>query len=99
MTANIFPALSRPATAFRSENNLHMQTATWLVSRELTEVAGPWNTQLLGDDDGEYFSRVIKASDGIQIGKQPAHADGNLARQPRVDRSRRTLEHPVVGGR
>src|SRR5881628_1418121 len=34
-----------------------MQTATWLVSRELTEGAGPWNTQLLGDDDGEYFCR------------------------------------------
>ena len=28
--------------------NLHMQTATWLVSRELTEAAGPWNTRLLG---------------------------------------------------
>ena len=32
-----------------------MQTATWLVSRELTEAAGPWDTRLLGDDDGEYF--------------------------------------------
>ena len=47
------------------ENNLHMQTATWLISRELTEQAGPWDTRLLGDDDGEYFFRVIKASDGI----------------------------------
>ena len=36
--------------------NLHMQTATWLVSRELTEAAGPWDTRLLGDDDGEYFA-------------------------------------------
>src|SRR5215468_4372384 len=26
--------------------NLHMQTATWLVSRELTDAAGPWNTRL-----------------------------------------------------
>jgi glycosyltransferase involved in cell wall biosynthesis len=49
------------------ENNLHMQTATWLVSRELTQAAGPWNTQLLGDDDGEYFSRVIALSDGIRF--------------------------------
>src|SRR5437870_7618103 len=47
--------------------NLHMQTATWLVSRELTEVAGPWNTQLLGDDDGEYFCRVLLASDGVRF--------------------------------
>jgi hypothetical protein len=49
------------------EQNLHMQTATWLVSRELTEAAGPWNTRLLGDDDGEYFARVIMASDGVRF--------------------------------
>lgn len=41
--------------------NLSMQTATWLVSRELTEAAGPWDTRLLGDDDGEYFCRVVRA--------------------------------------
>jgi len=39
--------------------NLHMQTATWLTSREMTEAAGPWNTKLLSDDDGEYFCRVL----------------------------------------
>jgi hypothetical protein len=44
-----------------------MQTATWLVSRELTEAAGPWNTRLLGDDDGEYFCRVLLASDGVRF--------------------------------
>ncbi len=49
------------------ENNLHMQTATWLVSRELTEAAGPWDARLLGDDDGEYFFRVIKTSNGIRF--------------------------------
>ncbi len=49
------------------EGNWHMQTATWLVSRELTEAAGPWNTRLLGDDDGEYFFRVINASNGIRF--------------------------------
>ncbi len=49
------------------EQNLHMQTATWLVSRTLTETAGPWNTTLLGDDDGEYFARVVLASDGIRF--------------------------------
>ena len=47
--------------------NLHMQTATWLVSRELTEAAGPWNTKLLGDDDGEYFCRVLMASKGVRF--------------------------------
>src|SRR5262249_26120191 len=47
--------------------NLHMQTATWLVSRELTEAAGPWDIRLLVDDDGEYFCRVLLASDGVQF--------------------------------
>jgi glycosyltransferase involved in cell wall biosynthesis len=52
------------------EGNWHMQTATWLVSREVTEAAGPWDTRLLGDDDGEYFSRVINASNSIQFIRQ-----------------------------
>jgi glycosyltransferase involved in cell wall biosynthesis len=51
----------------KMSQNLHMQTATWLVSRELTQAAGPWNTRLLGDDDGEYFCRVLLASDGVRF--------------------------------
>jgi glycosyltransferase involved in cell wall biosynthesis len=47
--------------------NLHMQTATWLVSRELTEAAGPWDARLARDNDGEYFCRVIMASDGVHF--------------------------------
>lgn len=47
--------------------NAYMQTATWLVSRELTEAAGCWDTRLLGDDDGEYFCRVLLASDGTRF--------------------------------
>jgi glycosyltransferase involved in cell wall biosynthesis len=47
--------------------NLYMQTGTWLVSRELTEAAGPWDTRLLGDDDDEYFCRVLLASDGTRF--------------------------------
>jgi glycosyltransferase involved in cell wall biosynthesis len=49
------------------EQNLYMQTSTWLVSRELTQAAGPWDTRLLGDDDGEYFCRVKLASDSIRF--------------------------------
>lgn len=45
----------------------YMQPATWLVSRELTEAAGKWDTRLWKDNDGEYFCRVILASDGIQF--------------------------------
>jgi hypothetical protein len=44
-----------------------MQTATWLVSRELANAAGPWDTRLLGDDDGEYFCRVLLASDEVRF--------------------------------
>ena len=47
--------------------NLHMQTATWLTSRELAEAAGPWDTRLHSDDDGEYFCRVLLASEGTRF--------------------------------
>jgi glycosyltransferase involved in cell wall biosynthesis len=48
-------------------HNLHMQTATWLTSRELCDAAGPWDTRLLSDDDGEYFCRVLLASKGTRF--------------------------------
>jgi glycosyltransferase involved in cell wall biosynthesis len=51
----------------KMSENLHMQTATWLVSRELSEAAGPWDSRLSNDDDGEYFCRVILASDSIRF--------------------------------
>ena len=47
--------------------NLHMQTATWLTSRELAEAAGPWDTRLQSDDDCEYFCRVLMASKGTRF--------------------------------
>jgi glycosyltransferase involved in cell wall biosynthesis len=46
---------------------IHMQNATWLVSRELTEAAGPWDTRLHYDQDGEYFTRVLLASEGTRF--------------------------------
>lgn len=49
------------------EGNLFMQTGTWLVSRVLSEAAGPWDTRLTMDDDGEYFSRVVRASERIRF--------------------------------
>jgi glycosyltransferase involved in cell wall biosynthesis len=47
--------------------NLHMQTGTWLTSRELIEAAGPWDTRMISDDDGEYFCRVLMASQGTHF--------------------------------
>jgi glycosyltransferase involved in cell wall biosynthesis len=41
--------------------NLHMQNATWLVSRELADAAGPWDEDLHYDQDGDYFARVLLA--------------------------------------
>jgi len=51
----------------KMSEDLHMQTATWLTSRELAENAGEWDTRLLSDDDGEYFCRVLLASKGTRF--------------------------------
>jgi len=47
--------------------NLHMTNKSWLVSRELTVAAGPWDERLSLDDDGEYFCRVLLASHGVKF--------------------------------
>jgi glycosyltransferase involved in cell wall biosynthesis len=49
--------------------NLHMQTDNWLITRELSNAAGPWDRRLFRDNDGEYLCRVICASDGIRFVK------------------------------
>jgi glycosyltransferase involved in cell wall biosynthesis len=51
----------------KMNENLHMQNATWLVSRELAEAAGPWIEDLQYDQDGEYFARVLLASEGTRF--------------------------------
>ena len=47
--------------------HLHMQNATWLMSRELAEAAGPWDVKLHYDQDGEYFARVLLVSEGTRF--------------------------------
>jgi glycosyltransferase involved in cell wall biosynthesis len=47
--------------------NLFMPDSAWLVHRQLTEAAGPWDTTMYVDDDGEYFGRVLAASDGVRF--------------------------------
>jgi len=51
----------------KMEHDVYMLSTSWLVSRELTETAGPWDTRLWVDDDGEYFCRVILASDEVHF--------------------------------
>ena len=42
---------------FRENTWLH--PSVWLVSRQLTDMAGPWCELKNPDDDGEYFCRVV----------------------------------------
>lgn len=42
-----------------------MNPAVWIVSRTLTERAGPWDERLSLDDDGEYFARLVATSEKI----------------------------------
>jgi glycosyltransferase involved in cell wall biosynthesis len=44
-----------------------MNPAPWLVSRKLTEEAGPWNERLVRDNDGEYICRVVAASKKVRF--------------------------------
>jgi len=48
----------------------YISTAGWLVSRTLTELAGPWDERLIRNQDGEYFCRVVAQSEFVKF-----HAD------------------------
>jgi glycosyltransferase involved in cell wall biosynthesis len=78
----------------KTGQNLHMQPATWLVSRELTVAAGPWDTRLSLDDDGEYFCRVILASEKIHFvpGAKTFYRVSGSTSLSRVDQSDKKLE-------
>ena len=47
------------------QQGLHMQNATWLMSRRLADAAGPWKEDLRYDQDGEYYARAVAASSGV----------------------------------
>jgi glycosyltransferase involved in cell wall biosynthesis len=51
----------------KMSQNIWMQPGNWLVSRELSEAAGPWDERLSFDDDGEYFGRVLIASERVKF--------------------------------
>ncbi len=53
----------------RFNQNAWMNPAVWLVSRKLSEAAGPWDSRLArsGDDDGEYICRVAARSDRVRF--------------------------------
>jgi glycosyltransferase involved in cell wall biosynthesis len=78
--------------------NLYMQTGSWLVSRQLTETAGHWDTRLSTDDDGEYFSRVILACDLVQFVPEARmfYRQANADRLSIIARSNRKLESQLL---
>jgi glycosyltransferase involved in cell wall biosynthesis len=85
----------------KMSQNLHMQTATWLVSRKLTEAAGPWDIRLLGDDDGEYFCRILLASDGVRFvpGSRVFYRVSPFSRLSYIGRSQRKVDAQFVSMR
>jgi glycosyltransferase involved in cell wall biosynthesis len=48
-------------------DNVYFQTGVWLVSRELSEEAGPWTDVDSPDDDGEYFCRIATKGVGVKF--------------------------------
>jgi len=51
----------------RFVENVWMSPAVWLVNRKLTELVGSWDQRLSLDDDGEYFCRVVAASEEVKF--------------------------------
>jgi len=52
--------------ALKLAQHAMMHPAAWLVSRTLAARVGPWDESLSLDDDGEYFTRVVLASQGVR---------------------------------
>jgi glycosyltransferase involved in cell wall biosynthesis len=48
-------------------DDTYFQPSSWLVSRKLSDLAGPWWELRSPDDDGEYFCRVVAVSEGIHF--------------------------------
>lgn len=49
------------------EGNWMMHPAAWLIPRGIMLEAGLWNEQLSLNDDGEYFCRIVLASQTVQF--------------------------------
>jgi glycosyltransferase involved in cell wall biosynthesis len=81
------------------EHNAHIQTATWLISRQLTEKAGLWDTRLLSNDDGEYMARIMKASDAVKFvpGAKVFYRVTTTSRLSYVGQSKAKVEAQLLG--
>ena len=70
-----------------------MHPAAWLVSRELTNLTGPWDERLKLNQDGEYFCRVIVNSELVEFVSNATsyYRIGNLSSISR-NRSQKAIE-------
>ncbi|MBC7879714.1 MAG: glycosyltransferase family 2 protein [Anaerolineae bacterium] len=51
------------------ENQKMIHPGSWLVPRMITEETGLWNESLSLNDDGEFFCRIVLASQGLKFCK------------------------------
>ncbi len=72
----------------------YMYPAAWLVSRKLTELAGPWDEKIMLNQDGEYFCRVVATSEMVKFSPKALsyHRIGNLYSISGNKKSQKTLE-------
>ena len=49
------------------DDNVWMNPTTWLVSRKLIELAGPWDNRFALNDDGEYICRIVSKCNRIKF--------------------------------
>jgi len=66
---------------------------SWLVSRKLTELAGPWDERLLLNQDGEYLCRLVASSEFVRFHRNAIcyYRKGNLS-SISENKSRRNIE-------
>ncbi|NMC34771.1 MAG: glycosyltransferase [Veillonellaceae bacterium] len=51
----------------KCDRNVWMAVETWLVSKQLCDAAGIWNEELLRDNDGEYFCRILRKAKKVHF--------------------------------
>jgi len=71
---------------------------SWLSPRILIEKAGPWNEGLSVDDDGEFFCRVVLASNGIIFCKDAFnyYRKFNHRRSLSAQNNRKSIESAIL---
>ncbi len=81
----------------RFSEKVWMIVSSWLTSRRLVELAGPWDERLSFDDDGEYFCRVVSRSERIKfVRESKAFYRDVSSSSVSQDTSRKSLESRIL---